>query len=484
MKKIDPLNYLAKEAAPRFPSYPTDLKPYQKRVVDRISKPNQPGLVVAHGVGSGKTRSSIEAYKNLKMPTNVIVPAALKTNYEKEMTKWTGSVPKNVNILSQQRIARQGMPNNNNGLEIVDESHRARDLETNLHDVLQNSHPKKRLLLTGTPLVNHPTDLTTLVNLAAQKNMLPTNRSEFNRQYVTQKLVQPGLLGRLSGVKPGVVPELKNKGQLGKVLNKYVDYYPGSTEGYPSSQEQIVKVPLGDKQMNVYKTLMNQAPWYVRYKVKRGLPPGKGELQNLQAFLTGARQVSNTNQEFVSRKSDVQAAKIQQAFKFLQSKVKEDPTYKSVVYSNFINSGIAPYRDLLTKANIPYGEFTGEMSKRVRDQSVKDYNAGKLRALLISGSGAEGLDLKKTRNIQLLSPEWNMAREKQVIGRGIRYGSHVGLPKEKQNVLVQRYMAEPQGGLLDRLMGKKNVKGTDEYIYDTARRKEMLNNEVLKLLDH
>ena len=53
--------------------------------------------------------------------------------------------------------------------------------------------------------------------------------------------------------------------------------------------------------------------------------------------------------------------------------------------------------------------------------------------LLASGAGSEGLDLKGTRLMQLLEPHWNESRLDQVIGRGIRYRSHEGLPPEDRN---------------------------------------------------
>ena len=58
--------------------------PHQQRAVDKLLKSDQPGLILWHGLGSGKTRTSIEAYKALHMPTSVIVPASLAGNYRKE----------------------------------------------------------------------------------------------------------------------------------------------------------------------------------------------------------------------------------------------------------------------------------------------------------------------------------------------------------------------------------------------------------------
>jgi hypothetical protein len=460
------------------------LKPFQQRAVKRILEPKQEGLVLAHGTGSGKTRESIEAYKRLNLPTNVVLPAALRANYEKELKKWIGGTPANLSIESQQAVARRGLQSDKpGGLTIVDEAHRAREGTSQLIAALKETEAKKRLALTATPIFNHPKDMSSVVNFVAGKNVLPESKPKFDEQYVGYNQVNPGIFQRLLGIKPGIVPELKNRDQLKQILNKYIDYYPGSTEGFPSSKEEAIKVQMTPKQMEIYKAIMGKAPWWVRWKVKSGLPPGRGELDHMKAFLSGARQVSNTTQGFVKDPQQVEGAKIQKAFDYLRKNVASNPRYKGIVYSNYLNSGLNPYKSLLEKANIPYGEFSGDISPKIRNQMVKDYNANKLRALLISSAGSEGLDLKGTRLIQLLEPHFNEEKEKQIIGRGIRYRSHDALPDDEKNVLIQRYLASPQAGWFSRLMGNKEIKGADEYIRNIALQKSLLTNQITDLLN-
>ena len=462
-----------------------DLQRHQQRVAKRMADKNTEGLVVAHGMGSGKTLSSIATYNRLKMPTTVVPPAALIGNYEKETAKWLGNRrPAPLNLESQQRVALKGLQNDpKNGLLIVDEAHRARENESKLLAALNQSEAKKRMLLTGTPIVNHPRDLSTLVNFVANKRVLPDTPGEFNKEYFQPEEVAPSILQRLAGVTPGLQYKLKNAPKLKRILDKYVDYYPGSKEGYPSVNQEEVKVPMGKKQMDIYKTIMGQAPWWVRWKVRSGLPPGKGELETMRAFLSGVRQVSNTSAGFTTRRSDIEGPKIDHAFNYLNEQLHKDPTYKAVVYSNYLKSGLDPYKQQLNKYRIPYGEFSGDVNSAVRNQLVRDYNANKLKALLISSAGAEGLDLKGTRLIQLLEPHFNEEKEKQIIGRGVRFHSHDALPRDKQNVLVQRYLARPQASWLDRLLGHPEIKGADEYIRQIAIQKDQLNRQVMGLMN-
>ena len=457
-----------------------ELNDKEQRVLKKLEQ--VPGLVLAHGLGTGKTRTSIQVANHLGQPTDVVVPAALQDNYKKELNKWLGSQPSSFTVESQQGAANSGLKAPNAGTLVVDEAHRAREQSSKLLSALKQSQASKRLLLTASPVYNHPADLAPLVNLAANKQVLPENRTAFSDEFIEDKPINPGIMGMLTGIKPGNEQVLKNTDKLKKIIKKYVDYEGGRTEGFPSSREEIKKIPLSDDQQNIYKTIMGKAPYWVRWKVKAGLPPGRQELQPLQAFLTGARQVSNSTYDFVSDRRKAQMPKIQAAVNYLRKQLDANPRYKGVVYSNYLNSGLAPYKDLLTKHKIPYGEFSGEMSPSARDQMVRDYNTNKLRALLISSAGAEGLDLKGTRLLQILEPHFNREKEKQIIGRAIRYQSHAALPPEEQNVLIQRYMSQPKGNMLDRMLGRDTVRGTDEYISDLADRKEKLNQQLLQLI--
>ena len=60
----------------------------------------------------------------------------------------------------------------------------------------------------------------------------------------------------------------------------------------------------------------------------------------------------------------------------------------------------------------------------------------KIKVILISRAGAEGLDFKNIRQIHVMDPWYNMNRIEQIIGRGVRNLSHCGLPFEERNVEI------------------------------------------------
>ena len=458
------------------------LLPHQQRAIERLKQPDQPGLILMHGLGSGKTRSSIEAYKQLGMPAEVVLPAALRENYVKELKKWLGKEPGDVNIQSQQAIARNGADAEtfDGKLMILDEAHRMRNEDTKLFRALKEVNPAKRLLLTGTPIYNHPADIAKLINVAAGKTVLPETRPEFEKEYISQKVIFPSPVHRLLGVKPGQELGVKNKQYLQHVFNKMIDYHGGNAEGFPEMTQENIRVPMEREQERIYKALMKDLPWHLRMKVRAGLPPDRKELDKLLPFLSGARMISNSSQGFTGV-DKARSPKIERATEFLKERIKEDPQYKALIYSNYLDSGVNPYKQKLDEAGISYGEFTGNVTDKVRNELVRKYNENKLKALIISSAGGEGLDLKGTRLVQVLEPHFNNEKIKQVVGRAARYLSHSGLPKEKQNVLVQNYLSTLTPSLADRML-KKHQTSTDEYLQNLAEQKEALNNAFINLI--
>lgn len=462
----------------------TPLQPHQQRVVDRISKPDQPGLLVAHGLGSGKTLTAIAAQDALGLDADVVVPAALRANYAKELKKHHKGERKKSDIQSMQNLAAKG-ESPEKELLVVDEAHRARDPASKTYRALKGTKSKKRLLLSGTPFYNRPSDISSLINLAAGSNVLPTLQADFEKKYVANEKVAPGIMGKLRGIKPGTRTALnpKKKEELASILKKWVDYHEGTQEHFPEVSREDIKVPMSKAQQDVYDTMMNKAPLWVRYKVMKGLPPSKQESQQLNAFLGAARQVSNTTAPYVSDSEKHEDPKIQRAFEELQKDFTANPNSKAVVYSNYLAAGLDPYKKRLKDANIPYGEFSGQMPKDVRAELVNQYNAGKIRALLLSSAGGEGLDLKGTRLMQVLEPHWNQEKLKQVEGRGIRYKSHEALTPEERKVRIQRFLAtrRPQG-ISQKLHLSKPGLGVDEYLVRMSDEKERLNNQFRELL--
>ena len=134
-------------------------------------------------------------------------------------------------------------------------------------------------------------------------------------------------------------------------------------------------------------------------------------------------------------------------------KIKENPDSKFLIFSHFLDAGIGLLMNTLSENEIKYDHIDGSMSISNRKKSVDRYNKGSVNILLISKAGGEGLDLKETKFVVILEPSWNESTLSQVIGRAVRYESHINLPKKDQVVYVYRlHMIKPsEEDILDKL---------------------------------
>lgn len=87
-------------------------------------------------------------------------------------------------------------------------------------------------------------------------------------------------------------------------------------------------------------------------------------------------------------------------------------------------------------------EVSGAMSVDDRNEAVKTYNDDKVSVLFISSAGSEGLDLKGTREVIIMEPNWNYEKTNQIIGRAVRYKSHEHLPINNRKVKIFNLLLE------------------------------------------
>lgn len=96
----------------------------------------------------------------------------------------------------------------------------------------------------------------------------------------------------------------------------------------------------------------------------------------------------------------------------------------------------------------------------------------KVKVVLISKAAAEGLDFKHIRQVHILEPWYNMNRIEQIIGRGVRNGSHCKLPFAERNVEIYLH-----GSLT-----KSGEEAADLYVYRHAEKKAKKIGQVTRIL--
>lgn len=139
------------------------------------------------------------------------------------------------------------------------------------------------------------------------------------------------------------------------------------------------------------------------------------------------------------------------------------------------------------------------IANQLRETAENNYLGEVIRIIMITASGAEGINLENTRYVHIVEPYWNLVRIDQVVGRARRICSHKNLPEEMHTVQVFLYISvftEAQ-----RLDPKyKNIMGsdigkdivvdgkvkpgkaitTDENLYAISAVKNEINQQLLK----
>lgn len=464
-------------------------RPHQESALKQLERTN--GLLLDHSPGSGKTRLYIRAIQEAqkKDPTGrslVIAPASLTTNLQEQAKKLNINIDMSkVDSHSYEwaRAHSDDLKKNKYLLAIADEAHRLRNFDTSTHkeleDVFKNSH--QRILGTGTTTYNHAHDIAPLVNLAAGKEVLPVGKA-FDNEFVDKHSEQPSILKRIMGASPIEVQKLKNKNKLSKVLKQHVNYYNTKEDAsmkdkFPTEHERIIEVPMDSTQETIYKYLEGRLPFPLRMKVRMNLPLSKKESSQLNSFSSGVRQVSNSAKPFLPQYDHI-SPKVKAMVDSLHEKHINDKNFKGIVYSNYLEGGLKDYSRELTDRGITHSLYTGSMSKKEKDRAKDDYNSGKNKVMLISSSGAEGLDLKGTKLVQVMEPHHNDSKIKQVLGRGSRYGSHEALPEKERHVEFERYHSVFKPGMF----GKAKSHSIDQYLHHHSKSKDELSEEIKDLM--
>lgn len=443
-----------------------DFLNHQKEIAKYLSDSDKRGLLLFHGLGSGKTLSSIaaaEAYPGENI--QVITPASLRGNYEKELSK--ALAKKRYDINSYEGFSKNPSTLKNKML-ILDEAHRLRDVNGSRSKLITSLAPdaEKVIALSATPIVNYPSDIAPLINAVAGEKVLPDNKTSFDKMFLTRK--RRSLAELLTKDKKDMPLVPKNLDKFKEAVRGYVSHYDSSgTEDFPDVNETVEEVPMSKEQYNQYKAFEKESPKINKILKENNMNPKN--LKMVNAFLNKTRQISNVD---LGKESSPKIDKIVR--RIIDSK------RPSVVYSNYLDSGVNNIASRLNDLNIPYATFTGSNTDKEKNKMVKDYNDGLLKALLISSAGGEGLDLKNTEDIHVMEPHWNDPKIKQIIGRGARYKSHASLPPEERKVNVIRYLSKRPGGILDFL--NRNKPTADKYLYELSKKKNILNEAFLKAL--
>lgn len=172
-----------------------------------------------------------------------------------------------------------------------------------------------------------------------------------------------------------------------------------------------------------------------------------------------------------------------------------------LVYSQYLDGGLLPVALALEESGLmnftgdsmlkspsvsksketalKYAMITGDKTLSTNNAALvkaagadDNMNGSKIKVILISRAGSEGLDFKNIRQVHIMEPWYNTNRIEQIIGRGVRNCSHKDLPFSKRNVMIFLY-----GTKL-----KNDTEAADMYVYRVAEEKALKIGNVSRVL--
>ena len=90
--------------------------------------------------------------------------------------------------------------------------------------------------------------------------------------------------------------------------------------------------------------------------------------------------------------------------------------------------------------NNDWSDLTSPMQESLKQISTSNVMGEVIKVLMISSSGAEGINLKNVRYVHITEPYWHPVRVEQVIGRARRICSHEALPEDLRTIEVFYYL--------------------------------------------
>ena len=492
------------------------IMPHQQAAIDKAND-NDGSILLTHGMGLGKTFSSIAIADSLRQKNKAksvlaVVPASLRANFvDNGVKKYTndkittfGTLTESHSHIDDAKIPRtpyyvvsydmfKKEPHkyiDRTGADtlIVDEMHNFRNPQTVNYQQMKSVRGRVRnfIGLTGTPFNNHPYDVAPIIDIVSKgHHNLGRNKKEFEARYI-RKVPEYDMRGKPTG---NIVESIKNHEQLHSELDKWVHH--ATTEdlkgdAVPKKLIEDVNVEMSPEQVEQYKFVMKRVPKYVREHIRQGLPVSRKEAFHILPMIQQARNVMNgvhyLDSSISKEESAERTPKIKKVLDDVQSHLNNTPDGQVIIHSHLLEGGCDVISAGLKARGIKHGVFTGKTPKEEREKAVKDYNARRNHVIVISSAGTTGLNLPNTTFHAAVDGSFNPSVTEQIEARGVRAGGLKHRDPEERHVIIKRYRSVHPDTFFSKLGVTKKDMSTDEWLYGLANNKQDLNNQADHLL--
>lgn len=428
------------------------LYPYQREGVLRFLAEGR--LLLGDDMGLGKTAQAIAACHALSKARKVahgliVVPASLKGQWLREWRMFS-DVPAVVvegapavraqayrdaksagafaivgyeQVIKDVRMLRDIASD----IVVLDEAQRMKNWSTKTSLSIQALQPRRRLVLTGTPMENRLDELANIISWVDDRTLAPRWRLvPAHTEYVDGKQ-QIGGSRDLSALRARLAPVFLRR-RRADVLGKL-----------PPRTDHNEIVPFTPAQAGAHEALNSQVRKLVAIAAKRPLTPP--EFLRLMSLLTKMRIICDglaladfeetwhelRDERVTDALLDEIATPKLVAFRALVKKLVVDEGKKIVVFSQWrrmLELAQWSVRDILDTHQLRSMFFSGQERTKRRTQNLVDFHDDPAaRILFATDAGGVGLNLQHASSVVInIEPAWNPAVLEQRIGRVHRNG--------------------------------------------------------------
>lgn len=381
------------------------------------------GACLADDMGLGKTIQAIAMllYRAQDGPALVVCPASVLPNWMNELYKFAPSLqviqinaskrhtqlkatgPFDVvlityGILQSEDELLAGIPWHT---AVLDEAHTIKNYQTKTSKAAMALQADFRLILTGTPVQNHLTEIWNLFNF-----------------------INPGLLGSLPYFnKQFTTPVIYNaESSVTKHLRKLIGPFmlrrkkTAVLDELPEKTEIVKMISLSPDEAAFYEALRLKAVENIKRYSK-----DKTSKRNLNTLTEiGKLRMAASNTQMIDPEIRIPSSKLAVFLEIVQELI--DNNHRALVFSQYVRH-LDLVRLALDELNISYCYLDGSTPIPVRERVVREFQGGAGSLFLISlKAGGTGLNLTAADYVIHLDPWWNPAVEEQASDRAYRIG--------------------------------------------------------------